>query len=149
MAKVLALVLGAMLVTACGGTAAIPAASKAAVPSGTSTLALSSAIVGSTTAASTLLACHGEAFCREDVIASGHEDTRADTADRCREQRGTVSSEPCPRERAVGSCSLGGEAGPITVYTYAQRSPTDQADALATMKDLCEQMSGELEVAAD
>ena len=80
MATIQALVLGALLLTACGGTGRIPAASKA---SATSTLALSSAIIGPTTPAATLLACHGEAFCREEVIGSGHEDTRADTADRC------------------------------------------------------------------
>lgn len=105
-----------------------------------SALALSSAIVAPVTATTLVLACHGEAFCREDRIGPADEEARTDVSDDCARHRGTLSEAPCTRDHALATCGLSGEHGPIAVFGY-------QPDAVDAMKDLCEQMSGELVVA--
>lgn len=137
--------LGVLGLAAC----AHPAAEKTARTA--SALALSSAIVApsqTVTGASTLvLACHGEAFCREDIVGTSDDDARTDVSDDCARHRGSLSQVPCARERALATCSLGGEHGPIRVFAYPQSDPNDLLGAVGTMKDLCEQMSGELVLA--
>lgn len=133
--------LGVLGLAAC----AHPAAEKTARTA--SALALSSAIVAPTTAQTLVLACHGEAFCREDVVGTGDDEARTDVSDDCARHRGSLREVACPRDRALATCSLGGEHGPIRVFAYPQADPTDPLGAVGTMKDLCEQMSGELVLA--
>lgn len=92
------------------------------------------------TATTLVLACHGEAFCREDRIGATDDEARADVSDDCTRHRGSLSDVPCARDRALATCGLAGEHGRIAVFGY-------QPDAADAMKDLCEQMSGELIVA--
>ena len=123
----------------CGLVAcAHPAAEKTARTA--SALALSSAIVAPVTMTTLVLACHGEAFCREDRVGATDEEARTDVSDDCVRHHGSLSDVPCTRDRALATCGLAGEHGPISVFGY-------QADAVDAMKDLCEQMSGELIVA--
>jgi hypothetical protein len=93
------------------------------------------------------LSCHGGAFCRENMIASGHDDVVEDVTSDCTRRGGALSTSGCAREATTASCSVaGGEGGPITVFTYAQTNAGDQTKAMNTMKELCAEFEGVFEL---
>jgi hypothetical protein len=137
----LAALLGTL--AACGGNK--PVAGRVPTPTRTtSALALHTAIVVPTT---TTLSCHGRAFCREDVIGSGHDEAVEEATEDCTRRGGEPSASHCERDAIVASCSLSGEAGSITVFAYAQTSGEQQSESVSKMSELCEQFDGSFELA--
>jgi len=51
---------------------------------------------------------------------------------------GQISAEACPRASAMGTCELGGGAGPIRIFTYDQSSTT-------SIRDLCSAVDGTMD----
>jgi len=94
---------------------------------------------------SVTLSCRGGGFCRENTYAI--EDTMAldDAKEDCTTRKGIVGSDPCPREHAIVSCSGGG----MTVVTYEQDDPKEQAEAVSQLTSICEMHEGTLERIAD
>jgi hypothetical protein len=119
----------------------------AAPPSGPVTLRSGQLALTEKAARHEILACHGEAYCKEMSAPSFDHETRSDARDECTRRKGKTATDPCPRARVVATCRLSGELGPITVYTYTQESAYEQAQAVSTMSDLCESAGGAFELA--
>lgn len=116
---------------------------KAPLDRPNATVSLKSAIVTSSVEPRVItISCLGGGFCREDVLP---EDAASDDVeelrDACAHRRGTVSTSPCPRAHVLASCS----GGTITVRTYAQEDPKEQAEALGALTEACDALGGLLE----
>jgi putative hemolysin len=129
--------MGAMLVTACSGAGG---AKQIAAPASTSaTLSLKSALVQVEEPAEVTVSCRGGTVCKELVAPREAADAIAEAKEDCTHRGGQVSAEACPRGAVVGTCELGGGAGPIRVFTYAQ-------DHVERMTELCGAADGELDL---
>jgi hypothetical protein len=94
------------------------------------------------------VSCAGGSFCRENVIAPGNDEAITEATDDCARRGGTTRPSACTRDAVVASCSLSGEAGSITVFTYAQSSEKEQSEAVSKMSELCDHFEGSFERAA-
>lgn len=138
-----------MLALACGRAG--PGQRIGAPPSRNATLSLRSALVvppADAPPAPLTLSCRGGPLCREMELPSS--DARAEDVEEadedCTHRGGVVGRDPCPRAHVVASCTLGGGAGPIRVFTYAADDPEEQDEAVAKMDDLCAAMDGTFEL---
>lgn len=122
----------AALLSACARSPRVAAERPNATVSLRSAMVLSGAVT---------LSCRGGGFCRENTFPI--EDTMAidDAREDCVTRRGTVGSDPCPRDHAIVSCSGAG----ITVITYEQDDATEQADAVSKLTQICDMQEGTLE----
>lgn len=132
MLRFFAFLVGSALLAACAK------APRSRVERPIATVSLQSALV---TPSVVRLTCRGGGFCREDVIPSEDTSEIEDVRECCERRRGTVGSAPCPRDGALASCS----GGNITVTTYEQDDPKEQAEALENLVSLCEFHGGTLE----
>jgi hypothetical protein len=127
-----------LLVTACstaGRTTQIVAAS----PSTAASLSLKSALVEVELPPEATVGCRGGTVCKELVVPREAADAIAEAKEDCEHRGGQISAEPCPRAAVMGTCELGGGAGPIRIFTYDQSSTT-------SVTDLCNTMDGALVV---
>lgn len=147
--------LSAAAASSMGCTSTRPAAtSPQSATTKTATLALRSAIVpevdgarqaGASTPTPSTLSCHGGAFCRENVITVvDASETIQDVTEDCARRKGSLSNEPCTRQSVAAACSVDGEAGPITVFTYALADQREQTENVAQMSEACEKLDGTL-----
>jgi hypothetical protein len=119
----------------------------AAPPTGSVTLRSGQLALTEKAARLEILACHGEAYCKEMSAPSFDQETRVEAHEECTRRNGKTATDACPRARVVATCRLSGEHGPITVYTYTQANPNDEAHAVSTMSELCESAGGAFEPA--
>ncbi len=144
--------LSAAAASSMGCTSARPSPQLATAK--TSKLALRSAIVpevdgarqaGASAPTPATLSCHGGAFCRENVITvADASETIQDVTEDCARRKGALSNEPCTRQSVAAACSIDGEAGPITVFTYAIADEREQRENVAQMSEACEKIDGTL-----
>ena len=145
--------LSAAAATSMGCTSTRPSSPQSAATK-TAKLALRIAIVpdidgarqaGASTPTSSTLSCHGGAFCRENVITVvDASETIQDATEDCARRKGSLSTEPCTRQSVAAACSVDGEAGPITVFTYAIADAHEQSEHVAQMSEACEKLDGTL-----
>jgi hypothetical protein len=137
MRSVLVVSMAALLVTAC--SAAGRTQRIANPPSTGATLSLKSALVEVELPAEVTVSCRGGTVCKELVAPREATDAVSEAKEDCEHRGGQVSSEPCPRAAVIGTCELGGGAGPILEFSYDQSST-------ASVSDLCNTMDGTLTV---
>ena len=137
MRSVLVALTGSLLVTACG--AAGRTQHIANRPSTGATLSLKSAIVAVEVPPDVTVSCRGGTVCKELVAPRQATEAIAEAKEDCERRGGQVSSETCPRAAVMGTCELGGGAGPLHIFTYDQSST-------AAVADLCNTMDGTLVV---
>jgi hypothetical protein len=137
MRSVLVVSMAALLVTACSAEGRTQ---RIANPTSTgATLSLKSALVAVELPAEVTVSCRGGTVCKELVAPREATDAVAEAKEDCEHRGGQVSSEPCPRAAVMGTCELGGGAGPLHVFSYDQSSTT-------SVSDLCSAMDGTLTV---
>jgi hypothetical protein len=138
MRSVLAAFTGALLVTACSGAGSTQRIANPSQSTG-ATLSLKSALVAVEVSPEVTVSCRGGTVCKELVAPREATEAVAEAKEDCEHRGGQVSSEPCPRAAVIGTCELGGGAGPINIFTYDQSSTRD-------VSDLCNTMDGTLVV---
>jgi hypothetical protein len=137
MRSVLVVSMAALLVTACSGAGRTQRIANA--PSTGATLSLKSALMVVEVPPEVTVACRGGTVCKELVAPREATEAIAEAKDDCEHRGGQVSAEACPRAAVMGTCELGGGAGPIHIFTYDQSSTND-------VSDLCNTMDGTLTV---
>lgn len=137
-------ILGAsLLVTACSGAGA--GQRIAAAPGSTSaTLSLKSALieVPSDAPSEVTVSCRGGGLCRETIAPADAKEALAEAKEDCTDRGGLLGSDACPRVNVRASCTLGGGAGPIRVFTYEE-------EIVSRMSDLCSTADGQFERTAN
>lgn len=108
-------------------------------PSSGATLSLKSALIQVEVPAEVTVACRAVTVCKELVAPREATEAIAEAKEDCEHRGGQVSSEACPRAAVMGTCELGGGAGPIRIFTYDQSSTHD-------VSELCNTMDGTLSV---
>lgn len=137
MRSVLVALAGSLLVTACSAAGRTQHIAK--TPSTGATLSLKSALVEVEVPPEVTVTCRGGTVCKELVAPRESTDAIAEAKDDCEHRGGQVSSEPCPRAAVMGTCELGGGAGPLHIFSYDQSST-------ASVSELCNTMDGTLVV---
>jgi hypothetical protein len=127
---------GALLVTACS-TAGSPKQNVVSSPGTAATLSLKSALLEVEPSPEVTVGCRGGTVCKELVAPREASDAIAEAREDCEHRGGQIRAEPCPRAAVMGTCELGGGAGPIRIFTYDQSST-------ASVTDLCNTMDGTL-----
>jgi putative hemolysin len=131
MRSVLIAIAGALLVTACSDAGRTQRIANS--PSTGATLSLKSALVQIEMPAEVTVACRGVTVCKELVAPREATDAIAEAKEDCDHRGGQVSAEACPRGAVMGTCELGGGAGPIRIFTYDQSATESVSDACNTM----------------
>ena len=137
MRSVLVVLGAALLVTACSGAGRTQRIASS--PGTGATLSLKSALVAVEAPAEVTVSCRGGTVCKELVATREATDAVSEAKEDCEHRGGQVSPEPCPRAAVMGTCELGGGAGPLRVFSYDQSST-------ASVSDLCNTMDGTLTV---
>lgn len=138
MRSVLVVSMAALLVTACSGAGRTQRIADASSSTG-ATLSLKSALVQVEVPAEVTVSCRGGTVCKELVAPREATDAIAEAKEDCAHRGGQVSAEPCPRAAVMGTCELGGGAGPLHIFSYDQSSTT-------SVSELCNTMDGTLVV---
>jgi hypothetical protein len=131
MRSVLLVLSTALLVTACSGAGRTQRIAN--VSSTGATLSLKSALVQVEVPPEVTVSCRGGTVCKELVAPREATDAIAEAKEDCQHRGGQVSSEACPRAAVMGTCELGGAAGPLHIFTYDQSSTSDVSELCNTM----------------
>lgn len=137
MRSVLVVSMAALLVTACSGAGRTQRTADSANTG--ATLSLKSALMVVELPPEVTVACRGGTVCKELVAPREATDAIAEAKEDCEHRGGQVSGEPCPRAAVIGTCEVGGGAGPLRIFTYDQSSTSD-------ISELCNTMDGTLTV---
>lgn len=135
MRSVLLVSMAALLVTACSGAGSTQRIANPS-QSTSATLSLKSALVAVAEVEvppEVTVTCRGGTVCKELVAPREATDAIAEAKEDCEHRGGQVSAEPCPRASVVGTCDLGGGAGPLHIFTYDQSSTTSVSELCSTM----------------
>ena len=137
MRSVLVVCAGALLAVACSDAGRTQRVANS--PSTGATLSLKSALVAVEAPTEVTVSCLGGTVCKELVAPREATDAISEAKEDCEHRGGKVSPAACPRAAIMGTCELGGGAGPIRIFSYDQSSTND-------VSDLCNTMDGTLTV---